>query len=132
MDIGIIGSANIGSILARNLKALRHQVAIANSRGPATLVEFAAETGVAAAAVEQAAQAHAQAARRDERMNVNPATLDTKSIEAYTTQAHAQTGGAVDLSRMIVGPPTKFPPPREERCVRLLSCLHCEPIPAPS
>jgi len=57
MDIGIIGSGNIGSTLARNLKALGHQVAIANSRGPATLVQFAAETGVAAAAVEHAAQA---------------------------------------------------------------------------
>jgi len=57
MDIGIIGSGNIGSTLARNLKALGHQVAIANSRGPATLVQFASVTGVAAATVEQAAQA---------------------------------------------------------------------------
>lgn len=57
MDIGIIGSGNIGSTLARNLKALGHQVLIANSRGPSTLAEFAAETGVIAATVEQAAQA---------------------------------------------------------------------------
>ena len=57
MDIGIIGSGNIGSTLAKNLKALGHQVAIANSRGPATLSQFAAETGVVAVAVEQAAQA---------------------------------------------------------------------------
>ncbi len=35
MDIGIIGSGNIGSTLARHLTALGHQVLIANSRGPA-------------------------------------------------------------------------------------------------
>jgi predicted dinucleotide-binding enzyme len=57
MDIGIIGSGNIGSTLAKNLKALGHQVAISNSRGPATLADFAADAGVVAATVEQAAQA---------------------------------------------------------------------------
>lgn len=57
MNVGIIGSGNIGSTLARNLKALGHNVLIANSRGPSTLAEFAAETGVVAATVEQAAQA---------------------------------------------------------------------------
>lgn len=57
MDIGIIGSGNIGSTLAKNLKALGHRVAIANSRGPGTLAEFSAQTGVSAATVEQAAQA---------------------------------------------------------------------------
>ena len=57
MEIGIIGSGNIGSTLARNLKAIGHSVLIANSRGPSTLVEFAAQTGVVAATVEQAAKA---------------------------------------------------------------------------
>ncbi|MDB5778186.1 MAG: oxidoreductase [Polaromonas sp.] len=57
MNVGIIGSGNIGSTLARNLKALGNTVLIANSRGPSTLAEFAAETGVVAATVEQAAQA---------------------------------------------------------------------------
>lgn len=57
MNIGIIGSGNIGSTLARSLKALGHDVLVANSRGPSTLAEFAAETGVAAATVEQAARA---------------------------------------------------------------------------
>jgi 8-hydroxy-5-deazaflavin:NADPH oxidoreductase len=57
MMIGIIGSGNIGSTLARNLKALGHDVLIANSRGPSTLAGFAAETKVIAATVEQAAQA---------------------------------------------------------------------------
>ena len=57
MDIGIIGSGNIGSTLARHLGKLGHQVAIANSRGPASLASLAAETGATAATVEQAAGA---------------------------------------------------------------------------
>jgi 8-hydroxy-5-deazaflavin:NADPH oxidoreductase len=57
MKVGIIGAGNIGSTLARNLRALGHDVLIANSRGPSTLAEFAAETNVVAATVEQAAQA---------------------------------------------------------------------------
>ena len=57
MDIGIIGSGNIGSTLARHLTALGHQVSIANSRGPASLAALAAETGATAATVEQAARA---------------------------------------------------------------------------
>src|SRR5215212_7216989 len=58
MDIGIIGSGNIGGTLARHLTALGHQVSIANSRGPASLAALAAETGATAATVEQAAHAH--------------------------------------------------------------------------
>jgi 8-hydroxy-5-deazaflavin:NADPH oxidoreductase len=57
MDIGIIGSGNIGSTLARHLTALGHQVSIANSRGPASLAAVAAESGATAATVEQAARA---------------------------------------------------------------------------
>jgi predicted dinucleotide-binding enzyme len=58
MDIGIIGSGNIGGTLARHLTALGHQVSVANSRGPASLATLAAETGATAATVEQAARAH--------------------------------------------------------------------------
>jgi predicted dinucleotide-binding enzyme len=57
MDIGIIGSGNIGSTLTRHLTSLGHGVAVANSRGPASLAALAAETGAAAATVEQAAHA---------------------------------------------------------------------------
>ncbi|MFN4001317.1 NADPH-dependent F420 reductase [Microcella sp.] len=57
--IGIIGSGNIGSALARAFTAAGHPVVIANSRGPASLAALAAELGELATAgtVEQAAQA---------------------------------------------------------------------------
>lgn len=57
MDIGIIGSGNIGGTLAKQLAALGHHVSIANSRGPTSLTEVAAEIGAIAATVEQAARA---------------------------------------------------------------------------
>ncbi len=41
----IVGAGRIGSVLARRLKAVGHQVQIANSRGPQTLGEVAPATG---------------------------------------------------------------------------------------
>jgi predicted dinucleotide-binding enzyme len=58
MNIGIIGSGNIGGTLARHFAALGHDVLISNSRGPESLTTVAAETGATAATVEQAARAH--------------------------------------------------------------------------
>jgi predicted dinucleotide-binding enzyme len=55
MKIGIIGAGMIGGTLARRLTALGHEVVIANSRGPETLREFAAETGARAVTVPEAA-----------------------------------------------------------------------------
>lgn len=57
MNIGIIGSGNIGSTLARHLTAAGHDVLIANSRGPGSLTKVAADTGATAATVDQAAGA---------------------------------------------------------------------------
>jgi 8-hydroxy-5-deazaflavin:NADPH oxidoreductase len=57
MKIGIIGAGHIGGTLARRLTALGHQVFIANSRGPATLAELAAETGATPVSVTEAARA---------------------------------------------------------------------------
>ena len=57
LNIGIIGSGNIGSTLARHLTALGHQVLIANSRGPASLTALTSETGATATTVEEAASA---------------------------------------------------------------------------
>lgn len=56
MRIGIIGAGNIGGNLTRRLTALGHDVAVANSRGPQTLQELAAETGARAVPVEEAAR----------------------------------------------------------------------------
>ncbi|MFI9256024.1 NADPH-dependent F420 reductase [Streptomyces sp. NPDC053069] len=56
MKIGIIGAGNIGGNLTRRLTALGHEVSVANSRGPETLKELAAETGATAVRAEDAAQ----------------------------------------------------------------------------
>ncbi len=55
MRIGIIGAGNIGATLTRRLTALGHEVAVANSRGPETLAELAAETGATAVAAGEVA-----------------------------------------------------------------------------
>jgi predicted dinucleotide-binding enzyme len=57
MKIGIIGTGQIGGTLARRLRALGHEVSIANSRGPETLADLAKETGAKPVTVEQAARA---------------------------------------------------------------------------
>ena len=56
MKIGIIGAGHIGGTLARRLRALGHDVTVANSRGPATLSSLAAETGATAATIREAAR----------------------------------------------------------------------------
>jgi 8-hydroxy-5-deazaflavin:NADPH oxidoreductase len=54
MKIGIIGAGNIGSILARKLTRLGHEVAVANSRGPETLSSLSNETGARASTIKGA------------------------------------------------------------------------------
>src|SRR4051794_25851045 len=56
MKIGIIGAGNIGGTLTRRFAKLGHQVSVANSRGPETLADLAAETGAKAVSIEEAAQ----------------------------------------------------------------------------
>jgi predicted dinucleotide-binding enzyme len=56
MEIGIIGAGNIGGTLTRRLTELGHDVAVANSRGPETLRDLAAETGATAVTVGEAAR----------------------------------------------------------------------------
>jgi predicted dinucleotide-binding enzyme len=55
MRIGIIGAGNIGGSLTRTLTALGHEVHVANSRGPETLADLAAETGALAVWARDAA-----------------------------------------------------------------------------
>jgi predicted dinucleotide-binding enzyme len=57
MKIGIIGAGHIGSTLAKRFSELGHEVSIANSRGPDTLKELAAQTGATAVTAEKAARA---------------------------------------------------------------------------
>lgn len=54
MKIGIIGAGNIGAALTRRFRAAGHDVAVANSRGPQTLQQLAAETGARAVTVPEA------------------------------------------------------------------------------
>jgi len=56
MNIGIIGAGHIGGALTRRFSALGHNVFVANSRGPDTLADLAAETGAKAVTVNEAAQ----------------------------------------------------------------------------
>ncbi|WP_049622316.1 NADPH-dependent F420 reductase [Frateuria defendens] len=57
MKIGIIGAGMIGSVLAKRLGELGHEVSIANSRGPASLAELAQATGARAVTAREAARA---------------------------------------------------------------------------
>src|SRR5260221_944559 len=54
MKIGIIGAGQIGGTLTRRLTELGHKVFVANSRGPETLSDLAAETGATAVSVPEA------------------------------------------------------------------------------
>ena len=54
MKIGIIGAGQIGGTLTRRLRALGHDVAVANARGPETLADLAAETGARAVTPREA------------------------------------------------------------------------------
>jgi predicted dinucleotide-binding enzyme len=48
MITGIIGAGQIGSTLTRRLRALGHELRVANSKGSATFASLAAKTGAVA------------------------------------------------------------------------------------
>jgi predicted dinucleotide-binding enzyme len=54
MNIAVLGSGRIGAVAARLFVAARHEVAIANSRGPESLRELVAELGPRAHAMTAA------------------------------------------------------------------------------
>ena len=56
MKIGIIGAGQIGGTLTRRFTALGHDVSVANSRGPESLADLAAETGARGVRVLDAVQ----------------------------------------------------------------------------
>ncbi len=54
MKIGVIGAGNIGATLARKLAAAGHEIKLANSKGPESIRELAAEVGATATTKEDA------------------------------------------------------------------------------
>src|SRR5258708_18112778 len=54
MKVGMIGAGQMGGTLTRRLTELGHKVFVANSRGPETLSDLAAETGATAVSVPEA------------------------------------------------------------------------------
>ena len=53
MKIGIIGTGNIGSALVPHFTSLRHDVVVANPRGPETLTRLAKDSGAKPVTVEE-------------------------------------------------------------------------------
>lgn len=56
MKIGLVGAGHIGGTLTRRLRALGHDVAVSNSRGPETLQALGEETGAQAVTAAEAVQ----------------------------------------------------------------------------
>ncbi|MFC9359916.1 NADPH-dependent F420 reductase [Rhodococcus sp. NPDC057014] len=54
MKIGVIGAGGLGTSLVRKLTQAGHTVQVANSRGPETLADLAAETGATAVSAAEA------------------------------------------------------------------------------
>lgn len=85
MKIGIIGAGNIGGTLTRRLRALGHEVTVANSRGPQTLADLARETGATAGTIADAARGQ----------DVVIVTIPEKSVPALPKDLFADTNRAV-------------------------------------
>ena len=56
MNIGIIGTGQIGEVIIWKLRGAGHPVKMANSRGPDLLKNLAADTGAVAVCIEQVVQ----------------------------------------------------------------------------
>jgi 8-hydroxy-5-deazaflavin:NADPH oxidoreductase len=101
MKIGIIGAGNIGGTLTRRFTALGHKVYVANSRGPETLTNLAAETGATPVTVEQAAQVG----------DVVIVTIPMKNIPSLPTDLFAKTSKNV----VVVDTGNYYPQQRDGR-----------------
>ena len=87
MKIGIIGAGQIGGTLTRRLRALGHEVFVANSRGPKTLSDLAAETGATAVSVPEAVRG----------VDLVVITIPEKSIPSLPVALFADTPDRVVL-----------------------------------
>jgi 8-hydroxy-5-deazaflavin:NADPH oxidoreductase len=94
MKIGIIGAGNIGGTLTRRLAALGHDVSVANSRGPQTLHDLAAQAGATAVMVTEAA--------RDADLVV--VTIPEKNIPDSPDDLFAGTNETVVVDRQLLPP----------------------------
>src|SRR5258707_15524456 len=56
MNIGVIGPGDIGEVIIRKLRDAGYRVKMANSRGPESLKDLAADTGAMPVSVEQVVQ----------------------------------------------------------------------------
>src|SRR6266853_1593153 len=56
MNIGLIGPGQIGEVIIRKLRGVGYSVKMANSRGPESLKDLAANTGAIPVSVEQVVQ----------------------------------------------------------------------------
>src|SRR6201987_804254 len=56
MNIGVIGPGQIGEVIVRKLRGAGHAVKMANSRGPESLKDLAADTGAIPVAIEEVVQ----------------------------------------------------------------------------
>ena len=101
MKIGIIGAGEIGGTLTRRLTALGHKVSVANSRGPESLVDLAAETGAKPVSV-------AEAARSGEVVVV---TIPEKNIQNLPRDLFAATPSSV----VVVDTGNYYPRERDGR-----------------
>jgi predicted dinucleotide-binding enzyme len=95
MKIGIIGAGNIGGTLTRRLKALGHDVAVANSRGPETLADLAKETGAQATTVADAAR----------EKDVVIVTIPEKAVPKLRNEIQ----GALDAKTVVVDTGNYYP-----------------------
>jgi predicted dinucleotide-binding enzyme len=82
--VGIIGSGNIGSTVARLAVDAGHQVVLSNSRGPETLTELAAELG-----------SKARAATTEEAATAGDLVLVSIPVKAYPRLSRAVLAGKV-------------------------------------
>ena len=101
MRIGIIGAGEIGGALTRRFTALGHQVSVANSRGPESLSELAAETGAKPVTALEAARSG----------EVVIVTIPEKNISDLPTDLFAATPDSV----VIVDTGNYYPRQRDGR-----------------
>jgi NAD(P)-dependent dehydrogenase (short-subunit alcohol dehydrogenase family) len=94
VNIGVIGSGNIGANAAKLFAAAGHRVVISNSRGPETLEGLVEEIGpgVRAATVEEAARTPAVEPRRTGAQEQHARQHPTGSWRGVS-QAKAAGGG---------------------------------------